>query len=886
MVEKNLHTPIKLFYSYSHKDETYRKNMEKSLAILEQDGLLYEWFDGKILPGANISPKIMEEMDRADIFVFLISPDFMASQECKKEWGYAGDLCTDGNPRFRIPVIVRACPWPDLLKSDDVKALPKDGKPVASYDHQDDAWLEVYQGVKEVLNKIRNCFTPREDFIEKVEHTEFISQQHIKLQDIFLFPKLTDDTDWDIDQAPFQTATVKEEGILDTRYTLIHGEDKSGKTTLARHLYLSLVEKRKAALLVDLKERRDGLNEHFVRQAYQTQFHGDFSLWNQQTDKTLVLENMTESPRMMRFIEQAKENFTRIITTTTSDTFYSYFKDENRLADFRVLRIGTLTRDQQEQLIRKRLEMMEGQQPVTDGRVDQEENAVNSVIISNKLIPRYPFYVLSILQTREAFMPNNLTVTSYGHCYHALIVARPVTDGRVDQEENAVNSVIISNKLIPRYPFYVLSILQTREAFMPNNLTVTSYGHCYHAEIRRRLIKAGISQKDEEVGACFNLAEQLSYETYIHKSPRNKEKFDFSKFIERYKEKFLINASTVNRLKNSDYGLIDEEGNFRSEYMYYYFLGEFIATHNEEGKPIIEKMCENSHIEVNYLTLLFAIHHARDNEIIDGIMLQTMCALDIIAPATLDREETKQFRNVLEELPKSILSKRSVIEERKKVRDSLPEEELQEDEETSIVDEETSIVNDVYRILKNNKIMGQILKNHYGAIEKTKVEEIISIIASSGLRLVKMTIQEEEDLGQLILYIRDKHPTWPVHRIQRTVERLAFLWTVGNIEMIVKEINLPEIREAVKTVVNQESTPAYDLVGYFSQLDSGEQLREQDRRTLKDLWEEHEDPFIRRLLSLRTQIYMNSHKSDWKLERQICSVIGIKRVPRLGRGEG
>ena len=42
MVEKNLHTPIKLFYSYSHKDQTYRKNMEKSLAILEQDG---QWKD-------------------------------------------------------------------------------------------------------------------------------------------------------------------------------------------------------------------------------------------------------------------------------------------------------------------------------------------------------------------------------------------------------------------------------------------------------------------------------------------------------------------------------------------------------------------------------------------------------------------------------------------------------------------------------------------------------------------------------------------------------------------------------------------------------------------------------------------------------------------------
>ena len=53
--------------------------------------------------------------------------------------------------------------------------------------------------------------------------------------------------------------------------------------------------------------------------------------------------------------------------------------------------------------------------------------------------------------------------------------------------------------------------------------------------------------------------------------------------------------------------------------MYYYFLGKFLTAHNEKGKPIIEKMCDNSHIEVNYLTLLFAIHHARDNEIIDGI---------------------------------------------------------------------------------------------------------------------------------------------------------------------------------------------------------------------------------------------------------------------------
>ena len=830
MVENHVHSPARLFYSYSHKDETYRTEMEKALSLLRQEGLLYEWFDGKILPGENISPKILKEMEKANIFAFLISPDFIASQECKKEWEYAHELCTTGKLGFRIPIIVRPCPWPDMLKSDDVKALPDDGKPVALHDDQDMAWLEVYQGIKKVVNEIRNCFIPREEFVEELERTEFISQQHIKLQELFVFPRVTKDAEWDVSQPPYQTATVKQEEILNAPYTLIHGADKSGKTTLARHLYLTLAEEQIAVLLVDLKERRDRLNENFLRQTYQTQFYGEYSLWKQQSDKTLVIENLTESPRAMQFIEWAQGIFEKIIVTTSSDTFYSYFRGEGRLSNFEVLRIETLTREQQEQLIRKRLELLEGQQPITDGRVDQEENAVNSVIISNKLLPRYPFYVLSILQTREAFMPPNMAITSYGHCYHALIVAS--------------------------------------------------------------LIRAGISTADEEVGACLNLAEQLSFQTYLHRSRNKGELFDFPQFIEEYHKNFLIMQPTVNRLKHPTYGIIDEAGNFRSEYMYYFFLGKFLASNKEKGTAIIRTMCENSHIGVNYLTILFTIHHARDNEIIDDILLRTMCALDAIPPATLDREETKRFANVMEQLPKNVLSAKSVQEERRQTRAELPDEELPvADEQAPDADdkvpsaEETSIANEVYRILKNNKIMGQILKNHYGTIEKAKVEEIISVIASSGLRLVNLTIQEEEDLGQLITYIQEKHPKWSVNRIRRMVERLSFLWTVGNIEMIVREINILEIREALETVVQKESTPAFDLVGYFSLLDSATELREQERRALKDFWEKHEDPFIQRLLSLRTQIYMNTHKSPWKTEKQICSVIGIRRVPRLTGGE-
>ena len=43
-----------------------------------------------------------------------------------------------------------------------------------------------------------------------------------------------------------------------------------------------------------------------------------------------------------------------------------------------------------------------------------------------------------------------------------------------------------------------------------------------------------------------------------------------------------------------------------------------------------------------------------------------------------------------------------------------------------------------------------------------------------------------------------------------------------NIEKIVSTVNVPEIRELVQEVVQQKSTPAYDLIGYFSHLDSVE----------------------------------------------------------------
>ena len=807
---------VRLFYSYCHKDARHRVAMERSLAFLKQEGLLKDWSDQSILPGQSISQKVREEMDRADIMVFFLSQDFIASEACIKEWRHAKQL-SQRKSLFRIPVILRDCAWKDLLASDDIKALPTDGKPVAEFTDADAAWQQVYEGVKDVINQLRNTFTPKSEFIGEIEKTDFLSQQHLKLKDIFVFPRLSCYAPQTKDGQVQEKIVTNREELLKKKYTLIHGEEMSGKTALGRHLFLSLVEK-SPVLHMDLEQVSKRHSEKIFPDIYQRQFNGDYNLWKLQNNKTLILDNLSSSSNLIDFIVFAKKFFDRIVVTLSSDVFNSYFRDEKRFAEFVEMKIEPLTHRQQEELIRKRLMLSDRHEPITDGYVDQVESRVNSTIISNKIVPRYPFFVLSILQTYEAFMPDNMRITSHGHCYYVLILAN--------------------------------------------------------------LIKAGIDRSDDAINVCLHFAENLSFR--IYQCAEQGIELDFNGFVSEYQKKFIIPKSILRRLQNHDYGIVTRDGGFKTSYMHYFFLGRFLSKNGEEYRDVIERMCKESHVTSNHLTLLFIIHHTNDNQIIDDILLRTMCTLDVVRPAVLDSEETKIFRNLVDTIPKNILSKDSVEAERGKERDARDDTldhqvETKEKEQT----ENEDIVNDLYRILKNNEILGQVLKNKYGTLERAKIEEIVEEVADSGLRLINLVLRDEKEIADNAHYLQKKHPDDDIQKIENILLGLSFLWIMLNVEKIVGAINHPEIREVVNEVVHRRATPAYELIGYFSQLDSATKLTKEIKRELSILLKKHDDRFLKSVLSIRTQHYLNTHRSDVSIEQSVCSLLGIKYVPRL-----
>lgn len=802
----------KLFYSYCHKDDTFRDDLETHLSLLKKEGLLTDWSDHKILPGQPIAETVRKQIDSSDIVAFLLSPHFLDSEPCLTEWTRVARESSD-RPRVRLPIVVRPCAWKDFLSEDDIKALPKDGKAVSAYTNQDAAWVEVYNGIRSVINQLRRSFTPKLSFFEEIKKTDFLAFSDISLSDIYVFLTLSRAASQDRESGGVVQETIDsiDQLISSGNNCLIHGPDMSGRTAFSRFVYLTLIQRNKHALIVDL-ESASGRYDSVIPESYANQLNGDFDLWRLESGRTLIVDNLSSSPAQLDFLTRAAKDFDCVLATLTSDTYYSYFRDETRLNTFRKYKIEPLTRVQQERLIRRRISFM-GHGSMADGAIDQFEGRVNSVI-ANGIVPRYPFYVLSILQTFEAYMPRNMSITSYGHCYYVLIVAS--------------------------------------------------------------LIKAGIADKDEDINACFNFAEHLAFKIFEFRS-KSQATFtaaEFDAFVYEYGKEYILRRSTLNRLKHPDHGILGKDGTFRTPYMQHFFLGSYLAKPDSKRKHIVDELCEHSHRVDSHLTLLFVIHHAVDDGVIDRIIEITTRLLPK-DPATLRKDETGRFSEVVAALPRQVISDKTVEDERRRERAILD----QREEEVADFDEP----NEWYRVLKNIDVLGHVLRVRYGKMTKQRLAKIIETVAEGGLRLVNLVLKDEDEIQQLAEYLRSVNPDADFDRIKSLVRFFSFVWTMVNIERVVDAVGHRDIRPVLAEVISRKQTPAYDIIGYFGLLDGADELTDKIQHELDSLLKRHDDLFIRRVLSIWTQLYMNTHRSSAKVEQRICSSLGIRYRDRLRR---
>ena len=141
-----------LFFSYSHKDEDFRDQLEVHLAMLKRQGLIDAWHDRRILAGDEIDKSIDAHLEKADIILLLVSADFLASAYCYDiEVRRAIERHDEASAQV-IPVILRPCDW-TTAPFGKLLAAPKDGKPVTQWQDRDDAFLNVVRLIKQALGR-------------------------------------------------------------------------------------------------------------------------------------------------------------------------------------------------------------------------------------------------------------------------------------------------------------------------------------------------------------------------------------------------------------------------------------------------------------------------------------------------------------------------------------------------------------------------------------------------------------------------------------------------------------------------------------------------------------------------------------------------------------
>ena len=154
ITNEHQHQAVRLFYSYSHKDEGLRKELETHLKLLQHQGLIASWSDREIEAGREWENEIIDNLERADIILLLVSADFIASYYCwEKEMKRAVERHESGEARV-VPVIVRDVNWRSAPFA-RMKAVPKDGRAVTSWVDRDSAWRDVSEEIERIAGGIR-----------------------------------------------------------------------------------------------------------------------------------------------------------------------------------------------------------------------------------------------------------------------------------------------------------------------------------------------------------------------------------------------------------------------------------------------------------------------------------------------------------------------------------------------------------------------------------------------------------------------------------------------------------------------------------------------------------------------------------------------------------
>ncbi|MCA9085479.1 MAG: toll/interleukin-1 receptor domain-containing protein [Planctomycetaceae bacterium] len=153
--ERSVSGPLKVFVSYCHADEAVVNRLKKILTPLQRKEEIDLWYDRELIPGSNLDNAIAEQCRTSDVFLFVLSEDFLASDYCTSvELRLALERAGDGHAAV-VGIVARPCVWTQEFPS-ELLALPTDARPITAWRPQDSAWVTITEGLQQLFTELKS----------------------------------------------------------------------------------------------------------------------------------------------------------------------------------------------------------------------------------------------------------------------------------------------------------------------------------------------------------------------------------------------------------------------------------------------------------------------------------------------------------------------------------------------------------------------------------------------------------------------------------------------------------------------------------------------------------------------------------------------------------
>lgn len=688
---------------------------------------------------------------------------------------------------------------------------------------------------------------PTEEFLTSINSIEIPLQfehvDNVKLSNLFVYPDLDRfNSDFEIDDDYIDSFELLKDDSLS--YSIIEGENQSGKTSLLRMIYREAFKKGLTPIIIDGKDLINLNIEKILQSCFKDQYGSkeNYDYYTQLEDykKIILIDNIQNAnlnaSNLCKAIAELSKRSKRLIATISS--IYGYISSiESELPDYNLLSIKPLGYKKRNDLISKY------------HNLNESEMTLNDEILLNKV--------------KISF----------------------------DQVQN-----ILGNKLVPSYPVFILTILQSLSYSKPLNLEQSAFGYCYQSLIHIAL-SAKAKVENEDIDSYFNILSELAY-ILFSENKKSLTRDEFRAFYDAYSTKYispkfesLETNITVSNILICD----DNEFVFSYKYIYYFLVARKIGEviHTSKGKGIIDDLCNNLHSERNANILVFVAHHSKDDYLIESTTFSSMIPFENIEPISLKRSGKyyELIKDIAADVSNEIIDasrkpeeeRDLMLSEKDEFENNLNKSRKKTDINQSSQDDDDQIIKDetlpLFQAFKSIEIVGQIIRNRKGSLDKNTLTNMIKELYFTGFRTISYmgevigSAQDEfvESLKSRIT--EDDSRAQITKKINEFFQFISLQTCLGVFTKICMSVGSKDLKKLYDEVSDQIDTPAAKLVTFGIKT-------YYDRMSIRELQKYAEDfknnPVALKILKARVRSYIYYNHIDYQSKQKISSALNMK----------